>query len=190
MVYDSLNDKVILFGGDANDIDFGDTWMFDPELNNWTPHFPPTSPTARDSHTMVYDPTHGKVILFGGYNRSRLNDTWTYDYLTNEWSELLTEVSPPRKWGHDMVYNTKNNLAVMFGGSTYGGIIDDTWVLKFQDSSLPSDLFFRSSGDSKNNKDSFNKYLNFDIFLVVSLIIILSTAYIYLRRSKRSKNTK
>jgi N-acetylneuraminic acid mutarotase len=81
MAYDSATGKVILFGGyrwNGGD-DFDDTWAYDSAANTWTNLHPTNSPSARDSHSMVYSPATGKVVLFGGAGAdSNFNDTWAY----------------------------------------------------------------------------------------------------------------
>lgn len=75
MVYDSMHDKVILFGGRYGG---AETWVYDLPSNNWTLLDPITSPSGRMQLTMVYDPNSAKVILYGGgINWGDHNaDTW------------------------------------------------------------------------------------------------------------------
>jgi galactose oxidase-like protein/kelch motif-containing protein len=96
--------------------------------STWTELFPANSPTRRGYLAMVYDPASQKVILFGGYNRSRyLNDTWTFDGTT--WTKVVnTRVAPPARANAQMDYDSVTHRVVLFGG--YNGIefLGDTWI--------------------------------------------------------------
>jgi N-acetylneuraminic acid mutarotase len=92
MAYDVANDRIILFGGYDGSSCLDDTWAYDPSTNAWTELEPAGDrPRAREGHSLVYDPTSGDLILFGGrsWDWGELNDTWVYDSATNSWSEVL-----------------------------------------------------------------------------------------------------
>jgi N-acetylneuraminic acid mutarotase len=81
MVYDSGLGRVILFGGYDGNTELGDTWAYDPVANTWSELHPTGSvPAGREEHAMVYDPTGGRVVLFGGFDATDadLNDTWSF----------------------------------------------------------------------------------------------------------------
>ena len=134
MVYHSLADKVILFGGTTDySSGFGDTWVYDLSTNTWTSMNPSTSPTARFQHSMVYDSKSDKVILFGGRNEEIrykvLDDTWVYDLISNNWTQLSPTTSPNAMSGHRMVYEPVSDKVVLFGGHTPSGTtFRDTWI--------------------------------------------------------------
>jgi sugar lactone lactonase YvrE len=79
MAYDAAFSQVLLFGGEGNGTGFpflNDTWTWNG--TTWTQLAPVTSPEARFSATMAYDPSSGQVVLFGGGSNSGfLGDTWT-----------------------------------------------------------------------------------------------------------------
>ena len=68
-----------------------DTWVWDG--SNWTEQFPATSPPARDSASMAYDPATGNMVLFGGFEEGDLSDTWVWD--GTNWTEQFPATSPP-----------------------------------------------------------------------------------------------
>lgn len=80
MAYDAGHDQVVLFGGydtssrTSPEKALNDTWGWDG--SNWMRKSPVTSPSPRLYHAMVYDSTHGQVVLFGGGDD---NDTWVWD---------------------------------------------------------------------------------------------------------------
>ena len=132
MVYDSDTGKVILFGGIAADGDFSDTWSYDPIANAWT-YLSPTGtvPSARDSVSMVYDPSTHRVLMFGGLDAGgALNDTWAYDPTANTWTKLSPSGTlPPARYAASIVYDTSNGQTIMFGGqSDDGNSLNDTWA--------------------------------------------------------------
>ncbi|MHA2171755.1 MAG: Kelch repeat-containing protein [Candidatus Kariarchaeaceae archaeon] len=137
MIYDTVHDKIILFGGDDfNEQNFGDTWIFDPATSDWLEVSPKISPSPRDSATMVFDSTNDRAILFGGYSRSRLNDTWMFDYDKLSWEEVNVTKAPPSRWGSDMVYDQTQQISFLFGGSSATGDMDDSWILGYQNTSI------------------------------------------------------
>ncbi|MHA1350010.1 MAG: Kelch repeat-containing protein [Promethearchaeota archaeon] len=130
MVYDSFNNKTILFGGWDENIGLTDqTWVFDSQLDQWTEFFPDSAPNNRQSHAMYYDPFFQRVILFGGYKDSlpHYSDTWEYNYSNNTWTELNPSTSPSGRYGSKMVYDPINQRAILFGGRGTT-IMDDTWI--------------------------------------------------------------
>ncbi|MFX1285515.1 MAG: kelch repeat-containing protein [Promethearchaeota archaeon] len=135
MVYDSNSAQVILFGGyDGTDV-VGKTLAYDLTLNTWTPMNPSTSPDARVRHSMVYDSTSDKVILFGGTNDqfdACFADTWIYDLSTNAWIQMNPSTSPGARAWHSMVYDSTSDKVILFGGNNFqsGTYFADTWVLE------------------------------------------------------------
>ncbi|MFX0066418.1 MAG: Kelch repeat-containing protein [Candidatus Hermodarchaeota archaeon] len=134
IVYDSVNQKTVLFGGYGPGGDLSDTWTYDYASNKWTQVFPVSSPSIRKSHSMIYDSVNQKIILFGGYGAADrlLNDTWAYDYTSNTWTELNPPTSPIARYGHTMVYDSSNQKVILFGGNTRNaGYQNDTWAYDY-----------------------------------------------------------
>jgi N-acetylneuraminic acid mutarotase len=136
MAYDSSTGLVIMFGGGALENIFNDTWAYDPKTNTWT-NLDPSGPLpeARGTHSMVYDPSTNRVIMFGGsgYRDNMdvfLNDTWAYDPTTNRWTELNPSGPlPEARATQSMVYDPTTRRVIMFGGmSANGDLFDDTWA--------------------------------------------------------------
>jgi N-acetylneuraminic acid mutarotase len=128
MVSDPPTGKVILFGGCADVMDpssfLNDTWAYDPAANTWTELQPSSDlPTARNGHSMVYDPTGGKMILFAGQDGelNALDDTWTYDPAGNTWTTSLaattaTVAGLPVIYLAGPAYDPANGRVTFFGG--------------------------------------------------------------------------
>ncbi|NLE95466.1 MAG: hypothetical protein GX600_07280 [Dehalococcoidia bacterium] len=74
---------------------------------------------------MVYDPSTGQVILFGG---QYLNDTWAYDSAVNAWSDLQpTGDLPAPRVEHSMIFDSATGLVILFGRADPNTRLNDTW---------------------------------------------------------------
>ncbi len=90
MVFDSLRDRVVLFGGENTfNIDCGEnaintcryTWEWDGE--RWHNRTPAAGgPAPRSGHAMVYDPARGRTLMWGG----------------NEWNDCLEGAGRTCAW--------------------------------------------------------------------------------------------
>ena len=131
MVYDSFHERAIAFGGRDSQFDnLNETWAFDWGIHAWLRLDPEGGPPWRSNHSMVYDPTRKKVLLFGGDDFTRsYNDLWEFDFEQNTWTELFPENPPDARHMHGMAYDTEQNVVIVFGGRrTDGGdSFDDTW---------------------------------------------------------------
>jgi N-acetylneuraminic acid mutarotase len=130
MVCDSDGGKVILFGGAGDAGRYDDTWVYDPAAKSWTDLRPEGSvPSGRSAHSMVYAPSSGQVILFGGYDEGLLNDTWAYDPTDNTWTDLDPAGGVPSPRGnHRMVYDSASGQVILFGGYDGNAELYDTWA--------------------------------------------------------------
>ena len=88
---------------------------------------------------MVYDPTTGGLLLFGGttsaatgLNNPALNDTWEFG--ATGWTEVCRAAcsAPPPRWDASFAYSLEIGAPVLFGGETTnsGTTADlaDTWT--------------------------------------------------------------
>ncbi len=134
---DERTGRIILFGGRSETGYLNDTWIFDPDTRAWAEaKSEGATPSSREGHAMVFDPSSGTLLLFGGgrteahYQKS--NDTWRYDPQTNTWTDIEVSTCPsPRMW-HAMVYDPNASSVIMFGGvgvGEYGAVLHDTWSL-------------------------------------------------------------
>jgi N-acetylneuraminic acid mutarotase len=102
--------------------------------NTWTDLSPVGDvPSARTGHSMVYDSTSRKVVLFGGNGLGFphvLNDTLVYDPATNTWTELRPAGDLPlERIFASMVYDSGTGRVILFGGSNgQGARFNDTWA--------------------------------------------------------------
>jgi parallel beta-helix repeat protein len=136
MAYDSVSDKVILFGGRFEYYGgYNETWAYDFDTDTWTNMNPPVAPSIRWAHAMAYDSQSNRVILFGGSNQlEQFNDTWAFNYEQNEWTNMNPIVAPSPRADFGMVYDSQSDRVILFGG--YAGYdIDETWSYDFETNS-------------------------------------------------------
>ena len=126
MVYDSMREQLVMFGGDSAPPYLSDTWVFDGFT--WVRKAPAVSPQARGRHAMAFDSGRGRLVLFGGRNFffDTFPETWEWDGAT--WIRLTPAVSPPTLFGAVMAYDAANARTILFGGSGPLGLLNDTWA--------------------------------------------------------------
>jgi len=88
-----------------------------------------TGPTARDTHATAFDPSSGKIVMFGGYSTGgagRLSDTWAWD--GKAWRKVSTSTQPLARETHAMA--SDGNGILLFGGRVCCRVLGDTWLFK------------------------------------------------------------
>jgi hypothetical protein len=95
MVYIPEQDRFLLFTGLILDdlVVAPETWFYEFDKNTWTKVEPKTSPPGLAMYSMTYDPSVGKVVLFGGEGTAKhgndvKNDIWLFDVGKENWSQL------------------------------------------------------------------------------------------------------
>jgi hypothetical protein len=146
MVFDSARNKFIIFGGrSTTNFDLADTWEWDPATGAFTDRTQSgLAPVGRSQHSMVFEKSTGKVLLFGGglvaahmYDGISVSlafgETWEWDSATSAWVQLAPAAAPSARYDAAMVWDSKRSRAVLFGGmqkeqASAGGIsMNDTW---------------------------------------------------------------
>lgn len=175
-IYDTFNNKGILFGGRGT-THKNDTWLFDPITDSWTEIVLEDAPESRYWHEMVYDQVNYKIVLFGGNNPNTIgksrNDTWIYNCNENQWLEINSINVPSARVSHAMVYDTLNRKVILFGGvstSNLNSPYNDTWVFN-----CSNNLWIQLNGIIEDNmSDNKNSIFGFSstIFLVTIFIMV------------------
>ncbi|MBL9030655.1 MAG: hypothetical protein JNM80_02985 [Phycisphaerae bacterium] len=126
MVYDTVRQRVLLFGGltETGAIK-GDTWEWDGATGQWTP-LPGPGPSPRYSHAMAYDSARGKAVVFGGLVASSFDDTWEFDSASGVWSERSPNTTPPARHWSSMEFDPTTGRSMLFAGFN-GERLADTW---------------------------------------------------------------
>jgi hypothetical protein len=135
-VYDSEQDRSVLFGGSTAHGTTNDVWALSlDDSPKWT-RIEPTglAPEGRWGAAGTYDPVRGRLVICGGQNNSKpqpyvLGDVWALPL--NElgsWSRLAS--LPLSVFALGAVYDPLADRALTFGGSTETGYFSDaTWSL-------------------------------------------------------------
>ena len=138
MVYDSKNDRIIMFGGGQRSVggQLNDTWVFNYSDEKWYNVTKEGSPPIRYKHAMTYDSKNDRTILFGGDDVKGVeqNDTWVFNYTDLKWYNVTPDGSPPPRFYPTMVYDSGNDATILFGGTPDGyTMFNDTWVFNYSD---------------------------------------------------------
>ena len=136
MVYDPVNERVLLFGGAVFEnryTFFDDLWSYDPSTNTWSEVECGPGPSGRFNHMMVYVPGRHQLFLFGGFSASdRIGDTWIYDIEANEWTQLRPQDSPSPRSDAAIAYDEANGVVILHDGYCRDDSHpQDTWVYDF-----------------------------------------------------------
>ncbi|MDW3193780.1 MAG: kelch repeat-containing protein [Cytophagales bacterium] len=128
IAYHEQDRSFYLFGGYCSESKtrLNDLWKFDGQ--HWQLIEQDHSPEPRSGHTMIYDPTHRRLLLFGGKNDQGLllNDLW--EWKNGSW-HLITESGPPARQSHRLVVNSSTGDLLLFGGSDVNRqAFGDTWI--------------------------------------------------------------
>lgn len=131
MAYDTDNNKFVLFGGynpGVGETYLSDTWILDVSDYSWN-QVGGIGPDDRRSHSMIYDRSSKKIVIFGGYGQTYYyGDTWTFDTTQNIWMQVASS-GPSERELHAMIYDQKNERTIMFGGYEAGAPLDSNTYL-------------------------------------------------------------
>ena len=138
LVHDPVRDRLIVVGSDSGvgievwalTLSGTPTWQ---RLDSGG-----ATPPARGGHSLVYDPAHDRVILFGGDGSTYLSDVWAFSLTTNQWKLLLSPfgAGPLGREGHGAIYDPVGQRMIVFGGhyeDTARHFLNDVWALSLGD---------------------------------------------------------
>ncbi|TNE45480.1 MAG: hypothetical protein EP343_26560 [Deltaproteobacteria bacterium] len=144
MVYDYVNDQLILFGGNSsnNGLNFNalnDTYAFDLKRLKWRKVQTKAAPPVSIFHNMVMDGANKRVLLYGGGGNNAFvgpfyKDVWAFDLdqetWTKVWSPSAQNPGPPARINSALVEDKDNKRTIMFAGhdDTSVGHRNDVWV--------------------------------------------------------------
>ncbi|WP_371806544.1 Kelch repeat-containing protein [Candidatus Lokiarchaeum ossiferum] len=139
MYYDTVEEKIVIYGG--HDEDFAlksDTWIFDPQTENWEQLSTNNPPQARYGHAMVYDTNVQLGILFGGRVSGLSSETWCLNLTEGTWQKKSPTMTPLSRYWFSMVFDSHLGQSLMFGGDNEESPIralGDTWCFNGSSSS-------------------------------------------------------
>ena len=128
IAYDSLHERIILFGGGINSGQpaYNDTWAYDD--GTWTQISTAEAPDPRIVAGCAYDNDRDVVVLFGGSRNGYggyFGDTWEFNGDT--WVEKTTLHTPSARRHHEMAFDISNHRIILFGGWNGSTALNDTW---------------------------------------------------------------
>ena len=149
-IYDSVTNRMILFGGGVCDPcdQRNDVWVL-TEANGlgatpqWLQLFPSGGPPGpRAEHSLTYDVNNDRMIVFGG-GYPTVNDTWVLSDAsglsratglpaTPVWTPLTPGSAPPVRSNHAAAFDAGTNRQVIFGGrgADTSTALGDVWLLE------------------------------------------------------------
>ncbi len=138
-VYDSLRDRMIVFGGKVGASGYyNEVWCLALGGNpTWSQLATLGSPpSARAGQTAIYDPVRDRMVVFGGTDgygsRFTHNDTWALSLSGAPiWTPMVTTGTlPTPRSQHAAVYDRARDRMIIFGGQ-HAELLNDIWVLSF-----------------------------------------------------------
>lgn len=157
-VYDSTNNRMIVFGGSKASESLNDVWVLthanglDENGQAATPSWQPLSvsgdlPAGRQGHTAVFNPSTNRMTIFGGVDAAGglLDDLWVIEKANgiegpSAWSSNIifhtSKVSyPDARANHSAIINVVNDTMAIFGGllkdtSSNETSSNETWFLR------------------------------------------------------------
>lgn len=140
--YDSVNDELVLFGGNTSTsglsfLPLNDVWALNLETLIWR-QIPASGnvPEARLFHSAVVDDAGGRLFIYGGGDAGAflgpfLGDLWVFDLTAGTWELLHPGGSgaPMSRIWSTITYDARANRVILFGGHDDGAVgnNNDTW---------------------------------------------------------------
>lgn len=144
-VYDSLGNRMLIFGGVFSFSDFifetqNDVWALElDEQPMWNEIVPlGVLPTARLRHSATFDPKMNRMYVFGGTTTDRFNprldDLFELSLAgVPTWRRIeRSGVGPVARSSHSGVYDSRRRRLVVFGGARLL-TLHDTWAISLDD---------------------------------------------------------
>ncbi|HET6148241.1 MAG TPA: kelch repeat-containing protein [Polyangia bacterium] len=123
MVYDPIQDRLMVFGGYGGGIYLNDVWAWSPSTQAWTA-LQPTGPLpgARSNHWAFHDRRRNKLVAFGGYAAAN-GQIWELDLTALTWANWTPSPNPVEITGradYDVALDPDRGKLVLIGGATAG----------------------------------------------------------------------
>ena len=138
LIYDPVRERMLVIGGYLPPTRYDDVWALSlTGTPQWTQLFPTGTPMGpRSGHTVIYQPSQDRVIVFGGLDYSGFkNDVWALSLAgTPSWTQLFPSGSPPfgsplPRESSAAVYDAARDRMIVVDGRTIDNGFDDVWAL-------------------------------------------------------------
>jgi hypothetical protein len=134
-VYDAENDRVVLFGGDANGNTLGDTWAL--ELGEATPRWVSlgNEPSMRRRNgAWVLDAVNHRLVMWGGTadGATAVDGVWVLSLERGKerWLKPSTLNPPKNRASALAIYDSERERMIAGLGNSEQGIFADLWALQ------------------------------------------------------------
>lgn len=126
VAYDPARDAIVTFGGLLGSTPSDITQQFVAGV--WSGSRMPGSPPPRVAPPLVYMPSLGEIVMWGGNNQFGTNladGTWGFN--GTAWRRITTS-NPPARAGIAYAYDAARDEIVVFGGRASTALNGETWV--------------------------------------------------------------
>lgn len=135
--YDSLNNRMLIWSGQAQTAVLNDIWAYDFASNSWLELWPDSmisgAPLQRYGTGSVFDPVNKRLITFAGFTTAgRFDDTWFFHTDTHEWFDRTNSIHPPKRCLHSAVFARDQRKMIVYAGQDTGPL-EDIWQLNIDD---------------------------------------------------------
>ena len=178
-IYDSVNNIMVVYGGDAGGANFGDVWLLlnangssgTPTWEQVTPSG--TTPLSRSGHTATYDSANNRMTIFGGFhNTVALSDSWVLTFAngiggTPAWTQITTTGTAPALGFHTAVYDPSSNDMYVFAGSSSAAKLagDDHAFTLSSANGIGSSLWSRGGPPARYSQAMFYDSVTDSVFI-------------------------
>ena len=121
-VYDSKNDRILVFGGHWYPNDFNDVFALSlAGTPAWTQLTPTgTPPSGREYATGMFDPVRNRLLIYGGYAPVSVYDMYALNLgPTPGWVQLSPAGSGPLSGGRQSVYDPVRDRMLIQDGALF-----------------------------------------------------------------------
>jgi galactose oxidase-like protein len=180
MTYDPNVHRLVQFGGASTGYGSGDhAWLFDVTTELWEQVNTASTPPARMSQSMVFDPMRRVSYMFGGGTiyPNPGNEMWVFDASQRIWQQITPATPPPsvRRFAC-MAYDSKHDVVLLWGGvQSSTALLNDTWL--YQPSTRTWTQLFPTASPPANG--SYNEDLAYDIDNDVFVLHVNGNFYLY-----------
>jgi hypothetical protein len=135
-------------------------------------------PSARDRHSLVNDPTGGRMILFGGAPSESTDvgwfaDTWMLSMDGNVWTELsVPGPGPAPRASHAAAFDDGGRRMLVHGGVSDAGELGDNWMLEL----APAPRWVRLAPSGKGPPPGSGHFAAFDPSSHRFLVVVSPTS--------------
>lgn len=130
-VYDPVQIRIFIFGGQTTDTPFlDDLWSYSLS-SDWRTLERDPKPTARNLYAMVFDADRLHMLMLGGNTPAGpSSEIWVYEAGSERWAQAeAANAGPSPRHSHDAVWLPDSRSMVLFGGNDGNADLNELWKL-------------------------------------------------------------